>query len=38
MFQSHEPFPPPPYQFKLEQGVRSDAYQPRDEKFLEDTL
>ncbi|XP_052181282.1 uncharacterized protein LOC127794321 [Diospyros lotus] len=38
VFQSHEPFPPPPHQFELEQGVRSDAYQPQDEKCLEDTL
>ena len=38
MFQSHESFPPPPHQFELKQGVRSNAYQLEDEKFLEDTL
>ena len=37
-FQFHELFPSPPHQFKLEQRVRFDVYQPLYEKSLEDTL
>ena len=38
VFQSHEPFPPSPHQFELEQGFTSSEYHPQDEQFLEDTL